>query len=328
MIHQNVTNSVPVSSQPNGPSAGHFRLLEGRSAGNESSQEQCGLIVFGEVLYDVFEDGREILGGAPFNVAWALTGFGMFPMFVSTVGKDRKGQAICAAMEGWGMSLEGLHRDDQLPTGRVMVRVSDGEPGYEICAPAAWDRIPAGRFKAGTLLYHGALALRSVQNQNALRELLDGQAGSRFFDVNLRPPHTPWSIVEPWLEQADWVKLNLGELAELSGLEVVGLKDAQPALENLRARYGIGAILLTAGAEGARMFGGGIDEMVSPAPKPVRFVDAVGAGDAFTAATIQGLLAGLPPRTILRRAAGFAARVCGLRGATTADKAFYRLDEV
>ena len=42
-------------------------------------QEQgknSGLCVFGEVLYDQFPDGRRILGGAPFNVAWHLAAFG------------------------------------------------------------------------------------------------------------------------------------------------------------------------------------------------------------------------------------------------------------
>ncbi len=28
--------------------------------------------VFGEVLFDHFPDGRRVLGGAPFNVAWNL----------------------------------------------------------------------------------------------------------------------------------------------------------------------------------------------------------------------------------------------------------------
>ena len=35
------------------------------------------LMVFGEVLYDCFEDGRRVLGGAPFNVAWACRDWGM-----------------------------------------------------------------------------------------------------------------------------------------------------------------------------------------------------------------------------------------------------------
>ena len=36
-------------------------------------------VVFGEVLFDCFEDGSKVLGGAPFNVAWHLAGFGAEP---------------------------------------------------------------------------------------------------------------------------------------------------------------------------------------------------------------------------------------------------------
>ena len=44
--------------------------------------------IFGEVLFDCFPDGREVLGGAPFNVAWHLHAFGQSPVFVSRVGDD------------------------------------------------------------------------------------------------------------------------------------------------------------------------------------------------------------------------------------------------
>ena len=36
-------------------------------------------LIFGEVLFDQFEDGSSVLGGAPFNVAWHLQAFGMQP---------------------------------------------------------------------------------------------------------------------------------------------------------------------------------------------------------------------------------------------------------
>jgi len=36
-------------------------------------------VLFGEILFDRFPDGREVLGGAPFNVAWHLRGFGLDP---------------------------------------------------------------------------------------------------------------------------------------------------------------------------------------------------------------------------------------------------------
>jgi fructokinase len=54
-------------------------------------------------------------------------------------------------------------------------------------------------------------------------------------------------------------------------------------------------------------------------------VDTVGAGDAFSAVTIMGLMHGWGWERILDRAAGFAAKVCTLRGATSQDKGFYEV---
>ena len=34
-------------------------------------------LIFGEVLYDVFPGGEEVLGGAAFNAAWNLQGLGL-----------------------------------------------------------------------------------------------------------------------------------------------------------------------------------------------------------------------------------------------------------
>lgn len=48
--------------------------------------------VFGEVLFDCFPDGRRVLGGAPFNVAWNLQAFGLAPQFISRVGDDLDGK--------------------------------------------------------------------------------------------------------------------------------------------------------------------------------------------------------------------------------------------
>ncbi|NIR30149.1 MAG: carbohydrate kinase, partial [Gammaproteobacteria bacterium] len=51
-------------------------------------------VVFGEVLFDQFEDGDAVLGGAPFNVAWHLQGLGLRPFFASRIGEDRLGERV------------------------------------------------------------------------------------------------------------------------------------------------------------------------------------------------------------------------------------------
>jgi fructokinase len=58
-------------------------------------------VIFGEVLFDCFPDGSQVLGGAPFNVAWHLQAFGAAPLLISRIGEDTLGQSIATAMQKW-----------------------------------------------------------------------------------------------------------------------------------------------------------------------------------------------------------------------------------
>jgi fructokinase len=53
-------------------------------------------------------------------------------------------------------------------------------------------------------------------------------------------------------------------------------------------------------------------------------VDTVGAGDAFAALLLLGLNRQWPLEVTLERAQAFAGALVGRRGATVAEKAFYR----
>jgi fructokinase len=283
------------------------------------------VLVFGEVLYDCFPDGHRVLGGAPFNVAWHLRGLGGEPLFVSAVGDDDDGASIRQAMENWGMDPRGLQTHPRLATGAVEVSFEKGEPSYEICAPRAWDAIADDGRQATRLLYHGSLALRETESREALEAIRGRSEGAvRFLDLNLRPPHYQIGQLRELIRGAGWLKLNLDELAELAGRDGLGFEQARPVAAEMRQRYGIGNVLLTAGGKGALLEGDLGSAAVSPAPAPETVADTVGAGDSFSAVAIHGILRGWDGERLLRAAAGFAARVCGLRGATTEDRNFYR----
>lgn len=123
--------------------------------------------VFGEVLLDEFPDGQQVLGGAPFNVAWHLQAFGQATDFISRIGDDAEGQAITQAMQQWGMRLENLQIDPTYPTGKVQITVHNGEPHYAILANQAYDFIDALAIKeqstVSDVLYHGTLALTTAR---------------------------------------------------------------------------------------------------------------------------------------------------------------------
>ena len=279
------------------------------------------LCIFGEVLFDHFPDGKRVLGGAPFNVAWHLQAFGQAPHFVSRVGTDPEGSEIRSAMHDWGMDLAGLQSDPQLPTGRVDVNFHDGEPHYAIVQPCAYDAIvPAPPSDACRLLYHGSLALRDARSRAALEGLRARAPETVFVDVNLRPPWWQAEQVRAMLSEADWVKLNADELTQLHNAATGGPSDAADFL----TAYQLRGLILTRGAEGAEILTEQGERFTVRPDRSGKVVDTVGAGDAFASVIILGLANGWPLDITLERAQAFASRVVGNRGAIVRDPAFYK----
>ena len=132
-------------------------------------------VIFGEVLFDHFPDGSRVLGGAPFNVAWHLRGFGANPLVLSAVGDDEEGREVIERMTSWDLMTHGVQTDPEHGTGRVNARIVEGQNRFEISPDQAWDFIRTGpALRAATeesagLLYHGTLALRGDESWNALR---------------------------------------------------------------------------------------------------------------------------------------------------------------
>lgn len=280
-------------------------------------------VIFGEVLFDRFPDGSEVLGGAPFNVAWNLKMLGAEPLFVGAVGNDGPGQRVRAAMVGAGLDTRALLVTPDAPTGAVQVTLRDGEPSYDILADQAYDQVDPAALREAipapvALLYHGTLALRTEPSRSACTWLAQC-AQRRFVDVNLRQPWYRPDTVLKLIHDADYVKLNGDELREL----VQGENDAT-RVETLIAQAGIrGAVILTAGSEGAAIHRRDGTRFEAPAPQVADLRDPVGAGDAFASVVILGVLEGWTWPVTLERALGFAAAVCTLQGATSTDPAFY-----
>jgi fructokinase len=278
-------------------------------------------VIFGEALFDCFPDGTEVLGGAPFNVAWHLAAFGAGPLFVSRVGEDAFGARIDAAMREQRMNTAGMQRDPHHPTGIVRVSLAAGEPSYDIVADSAYDFIAADTLPtvpSGALLYHGTLALRNAPSAAALAAL---RAHTRavFLDVNLR---APWWTVEQargLLDGARWVKLNADELAVLAAAG----DDPEAHAADLMERHELELVYGTLGADGAfALAADGSLERVWPGAS-IEVVDAVGAGDGFASVLILGLLRGWALGETLERAQAFASAIVGRRGATVHEPHFY-----
>jgi fructokinase len=279
--------------------------------------------VFGEVLFDHFPDGCRVLGGAPFNVAWHLQALGQSPRFISRIGNDPAGLEIAALMDAWGMSREALQIDTEHPTGSVRVLIQDGQPRYEIVADCAYDFIDGVLLEAKNtrgILYHGSLAVRNPVSRAALQTIKDRHQGKVFIDVNLRPPWWEPETLLPLLEDADWVKLNEDEFAVLCS-EGAGLEAAMLEFCEL---FDLETLVVTRGEAGAAACGRQQNFVAVKPPESIAVVDTVGAGDAFAALLLLGLKRHWPLETTLERAQAFACALVGRRGATVAERAFYR----
>ncbi len=288
-------------------------------------------LVIGEVLFDRFDDGRSVLGGAPFNVAWNLLGLGLQPTFVSAVGDDADGKRIRDRMAAWNMDLRGLQTAAGNATGTVQVTLAREQPSYEIVYPCAYDCIGLPPFADSldqfSMLYHGSLAWRGERSRATLAHLLTDLSLPRFVDINIREPWFDRAWLPTLLSGAEYVKLNDEELGALTGLPCSTADEIFVAAARLRDEFGAAIYFVTCGSQGAYAVSGAAITFAA-APQPASMLDTVGAGDAFAAATIEGLLGELPYQQVLNRAVTFAARICGIRGATTTEASVYHsLDE-
>jgi len=279
-------------------------------------------VIFGEVLFDCFPEGENILGGAPFNVAWHCQAFGLQPLLISRIGDDLLGEKVITAMRDWGMKTDGLQIDSEHATGRVNVSFYDNEPSYEIIEDSAWDFIDSRvlpELDKDSILYHGSLALRNPVSAQCLDVIKKTISSSVFVDINLRTPWWNMSDIYNSIQNSQWLKINADELnVILPEKECINNK-ARYLLEHLELEL----IVVTQGASGAFAMTNKDDFYVHP-ENTVTIVDTVGAGDAFTSVLLLGLHKLWPFDTTIKRAQQFASRVVGLRGATTQNKDFYK----
>lgn len=106
------------------------------------------------------------------------------------------------------------------------------------------------------------------------------------------------------LAELDYFVPNESEAETITGVAVKNVEDAKRCAERLLAG-GIRRVIVTLGANGSLLAGGGISEHVPPFT--VKSVDSTGAGDAFIGSFAVFLAEGLPEAEAVRRANLYAA---------------------
>lgn len=275
------------------------------------------ILACGEVLWDMFPHGARF-GGAPANFACNAALLGGDVSIFSAVGDDTRGAQALAILKRFGVDTSLIKTISNATTGTVGVSVdSAGKPTFEIHTNSAWDQLAcaaedAHLIEAFSAVYFGTLSQRSAPSRTAIRTILIAAKARgilRVLDINLRSPFYDNVLLRDSIALANVVKLSDEELPEVAAACAIPMASSHEAtLESLRSSFSLDFIAMTRGASGAHMISsvGATDHRGIP----TTIVDTVGAGDAFTAALVLGLLRGRPDFEILEFACEAGSDAC------------------
>lgn len=283
--------------------------------------DSAEILCVGEVLWDALPAGL-FLGGAPFNVACHLRAAGWRVSMVSRVGADRLGEEVLRRAAWYGVGTDLIQIDGERPTGLVRAVIDDaGNAEYELLEPAAWDAIEwsdelVRRAGAARALVFGTVAQRHKTSRATIERLWETRA-LMVFDANLRPPYDDQAVVQRSLKHANVVKVTERELGTISQWFALDgtLRERAAALAE---QFDCETVCVTRGRDGAALWREG--RWTEESGYDVEVRDTVGAGDAFLALLLAGLLDGADDHVTLRNANLIGAYVATQLGAVPMDQ--------
>lgn len=225
-------------------------------------------------------------GGAPANVACAISKLGGRSYFIGCVGKDPFGTYLLDVLKTEGVDISMAQRSNTFTTLAFVSLASDGERDFVFDRGAdkelVYDSSIKKNFKRNLVHFGAATALLGGEMETAYNHyLFDALTKESFisFDPNYRVDL--WKDDEatfikkclPYVEKSHLCKFSLEEALLLSGKDSV--EEACPVLHEI----GVQIIAVTLGKDGTYLSMNGntaIVPSVSVSP-----VDTTGAGDAF-----------------------------------------------
>ena len=205
------------------------------------------LTVFGEILWDVFDQEKKI-GGAPFNFAAHAVRQGADVRLISAVGQDELGDEALRACKKLNVPTDAIARLANYPTGKCQVTLKDGMPFYDLSGDYAYDHIPLPEdtlpedlFPADTLpvnehkshnlqaqkslaaeessaIYFGTLAQRGKESRETLQSILSKKdlVDEVFFDINIRQHYYDDALIDESIRAATILKVSREEIGVLA----------------------------------------------------------------------------------------------------------------
>jgi len=271
-------------------------------------------------------------GGCAVNTAVILSRLGVRTGLVGKVGDDDYGGWLQRSLARRRILVDGVSTTRRSATSQTVILPVDGEDRRYIHVPGANAELAAADIAPAlpgvrVLAIGGYLALPGLDPGEAAGLL----AGARtrgtatLLDVVVpRGADNPSKALRPVLPYVDCFLPNQDEARQVTGHD--NPADQARALLD----WGCASVIITCGADGAVYADPA--RAIQVRPHPVEVVDGSGAGDAFTAGIILGLVEGWPAEQRLRFAAALGGSVCRGLGCTgtvfTRDEALAAADGV
>ncbi|WP_199486467.1 carbohydrate kinase family protein [Actinomadura logoneensis] len=288
--------------------------------------------VLGEALVDLAPAGGERLfravpGGSPANVAVGLGRLGVPSSLVTGLGEDAFGRLVVRHLAESDVSVVAQPAPF---TGTAVVTLDEaGAASYDFAL--SWEPAEAPLPDGTVALHTGSLAAALGGGPARVEAVMAAARpfATVSFDPNVRP-----GLMGDRRREAERVarQVALSDVVKASEEDIAWLHPGADPIAVARGWRALGPalVVVTHGMDGATLLAE--EEVRSPAP-PVRVVDTVGAGDAFSAAFLAGLHdAGLlgaerrealarVPAAVLDRAVRAASLTCTRPGADPPTRA-------
>ncbi|WP_009634222.1 carbohydrate kinase family protein [Synechocystis sp. PCC 7509] len=268
------------------------------------------ILCLGEILFDLLADqiGRSLdrveswtpyPGGAPANVACALTKLGSTSGFIGCIGEDEPGNQLIQVLAASGVDISGVQRHKTAPTRQVyVVRTEAGDrifAGFGDLDTTEFadtqlqaDGLPEKLFAEADFLVLGTIALAYPHSHTSVYRAL--QLAEQYdikvvLDVNWRAvfwqqdPNTARPIIQKIFNKIDFLKLSKEEAQFL-------FDTTDPGAITYRVDT-LEGVVITDGENGCSYCLSENEGKVPAFSVPV--VDTTGAGDSFVAGFVYQL---------------------------------------
>lgn len=280
------------------------------------------IVTFGEVLMDCLPD-KNVIGGAPFNVAIHLKRFENQVTFISKIAKDDFGKELFEFAKNEKIE-KGISFDKNHPTGFVSVEFIENEPQYTIETEKAWQFIDYVAIDNPVDVFiYGSLALFFEKNQITFLQYKSENPEAIFVcDLNLRGDFYSEKTINLCLSNTTILKVNDDEWIYLK--EIYKQNTDNQLLDYLKNTFRLIKIIRTQSHKGALVYWD--NKIIQQSTTMILdnlFKDAIGAGDGFLASFLNSYFKENDVQKALQKALIFAGNICQFSGAIPSDRNIY-----